>query len=461
MKRLIEKEILEYLNKEDGLPLIILGSRQIGKTYTINQIANQYFKNNHVYLNFMNKDEIYEKLNGKTNPKQIIEIIEFYIKRKLNDNELLIFDEIQEIPSLKTSIKLFVEQKLKYKIICLGSYLANTLINDNYSFPVGKVKIINMYAMNFVEFLMATNNEKYIPLIKSALDNVKKIKTLDHEFLLSLLYDYMLVGGMPAVVESFIKNDNMKEVYELQKDIYNQYRNDLLKYVNSKTNKTNALLIYDNIAKFLSKKNNKYKLSNVESSMKYLNSQNAIKNLLITKIIYKIDNLKNICIPLFNKNKENEFKIYYNDCGFASMNLLLNKSILLEKSNSYANEKGSLCENYVFSQLKMKTEYIYYYSFRGNENIVSKKIIRNKSNTEYEIDCFIEDVNANAIAIEIKFGTKYAKSSINKVMKENNLKYGIVFSSKNFSYDEQTRIYNIPLYAVAFLEFESDRLKFK
>ncbi len=462
MWRKIEINLQKWINNENSLPLFLFGARQVGKTYIVKKIANQYFQNKYIYINFFDRDRYFELLKDKTKPSEIIEIINFVSGKKINDEYLLIFDEIQEMPNIKTSLKLFVEQNYKIKIICLGSYLGNSLNKDNWSIPVGKVERMNLYPLNFEEFLMATSNKQYINIIKQSLINKKRINDTTHKILLELVHDFMIIGGMPSVVNDYINNKDLNKVEELKSNLLKDYKEDIGKYIQNNKDKLKAISIFENINAFLSKQNKKFKLSQLDSNARYLNYESAIKNLELTKIIYKINNLNNVSTLLMNNFKESEFKIYYNDCGFLINSLKLNKYILFSESNElYANIKGSLVENYVISEFWSKTNgnNLYYYSFRGNENNSgNKNYSRNNSNTNYEIDLCTEDNKGNFIPIEIKFGTKFSKKSLKKIIIDNKPKFSIVISSKNFSLDKNTNIYNIPIYASTFIEFQNDRL---
>ena len=204
MERLITKEIIRWKNDRDNFPLFILGARQIGKTFIVKEFAKNTYKNKYIYINFMDKDKYFDYLNGETNPEKILNIIEGISNQKINENWLLIFDEIQEIPSLKTSLKIFVDKNIKIKIICLGSYLGNSL-NDKNSFPVGKIKTLNMFPLNFEEFLMAKNRKDLIEYIKNLLIHKNEVDDIKHELLMDLLYEFWFVGGMPKVLDTYLK----------------------------------------------------------------------------------------------------------------------------------------------------------------------------------------------------------------------------------------------------------------
>ncbi len=448
MKRLINDKLYEWSKSDNNAPLFVVGARQIGKTYSVMHLAENYYKDKYIYINFLDKDEYYKLLKDKTNPNDIIQTIRLISRKNIDESWLIIFDEIQEVEDLKTSLKLFVEYNLKYKIICLGSYLGN-MLNDKSSFPVGKINRIELFPMNFHEFLYATKYDHLIENIKESIATNKPIDGPIHEKLNSLLYDFMIIGGMPRVLYNYINNNNLLETMENKRSLINDYKTDITKYISSNNDKLKCQTLYDNIPVFLSKENNKFKLSSMDKTARYLNYSNAIESLLATKIIYKINNVKTISPPLKMKVNESEFKIYYNDCGFLSANFNINQDILIN-SEEYKDIRGSIAENYILSELvqKIGVSNINYYSFRDS------------SNNMYEIDFCIENNKGQSIPIEIKFGDDNFKTkSLNKLLLNNeSIKVSIVFSSKNFHYDSDRKIYYIPMYAVGFLNFIDNRI---
>ncbi len=447
MKRLINDKLLEWANNDSSCPLFIVGARQIGKTYSVRYLAENYYKDKHIYINFLDRDEYYKALKDKTNPNEIIQTIRIISNKNIDESWLIIFDEIQEVGALKTSLKLFQEYDMHYKIICLGSYLGN-MLNDKSSFPVGKINRIELFPMNFHEFLYASG---YDNLIEPILESIKTHKPIDnaiHDKLNNLLYEFMIVGGMPRVLYYYLKDKNLLEATNNKRDLINDYKTDITKYIEYNSDKLKCQSLYDNIPVFLSKENNKFKLSTMEKTARYLNYSNAIESLLATKIIYKINNLNSINPPLKMRVNESEFKIYYNDCGFLSANFNVNQDILLN-SEEYKDIRGSIAENYILSELvqKVGVSNINYYSFRDS------------SNNMYEIDFCIENNKGQVVPIEIKFGDgSFKTKSLNKLLGLQDIKSSIVFSSKNFFYDNERKVYYIPMYAVGFLDFEDNRI---
>ena len=447
MKRLIMNDLVTWSKKETPKPLFILGSRQIGKTYIVKEFGEQYFTNKYVYFNFLDKSINYDIFKKTTNPMKIIQAIEILTNKRINNESLIIFDEIQEMPNIRSSLKHFVEQKLNYKIICLGSYLGNVL-NDKESFPVGKIDRINMYPMNFEEFLLALNQDDLIKQIKDSINSMKPLtKTVD-EYLNFLLKEFLMVGGMPEAINEYLMHKNYNDSKRINNQLIDDYKSDMIKYIESNSDKTKCIKLFENIPVFLAKENKKYKLSNIDKTARYLNYDVAINTLTTTNIAYKIENLNTFSSPASLHKKESEFKVYYNNPGFISSIFNLNNSILFE-NNEYCNIRGALFENYVLSELvqKISKNNIYYYAFRDHNN------------NPYEIDFCIEDINGDLIPIEVKSSKEFTRKSLVKLNKDKKQKYSIIFSFKELGFDKANTIYKIPLYAIGFLHYEDNRLK--
>ncbi len=461
MKRLIFNELINWNNKKDSLPILLYGARQVGKTYIVNKFAQEFYPGKHIYINFFLDELMNQELQNVTSPAKIISIIENHKNVVLDDTWLLIFDEVQEVPSLKTALKLFVDLNMKYKIICTGSYLGNTLNVKDKSFPVGKVHCWTMYPMNFCEYLMACHKEEYINLIKDSINNLVPLPKFEHQMILDYMHRFMFNGGMPAVVKAQLDGKSESEIRSIKEQIHIGYQNDVSKYLGSASERAKCLSVYENIPTFFSREHNKFKLSQIDSTARYLNYESAIRNLLISKIVYKINNLKKPTIPLMCAQNESQFKLYFNDCGFISYLFRMNMNTFLGDNNQYANQRGAIAENFVINEIisLINNTNLFYYSFRGNEIAQDEKnYIRSNSNTRYEADLIMESSNYKVVPIEIKLGTNYTTSSLNNLMKCKNIDYAIVFSSNNISFDKEKRILNLPLYCAGFLNIELNRI---
>ncbi len=457
MKRLIFNDLIEWKDKPNSLPILIYGSRQVGKTYIIKKFAQEYYKNNHIYINFFEEKELKESLYGETSPKIIIDIIETRLQKHISDDFLIIFDEIQEVPSIKTALKLFVDLGFKQKIICTGSYLANTLNLVDASFPVGKVEIWNMYPMSFKEFLIALGKEEYIPIIQNAVDNLKPIEKHIHQNLMWILREYFYVGGMPEVVQTYIDKGSAYQINKVKEKIYYGYRQDITKYINGVVAKKQCLSIFDEMPKFHARRHNRFILSELDDNARYLNFESSIKNILLSKIVYKVDNLDTLSIPLMLHEKHSSFKLYYNDCGFLPMIYKFTTRELEDKENVRPNQRGAIAENFIYNEFfKINDDSkLNFYTFTNKD--ISDQDSNSKS--VYEINMIIENDINGIVPIEIKYGKEYTTSSLLKIMQHKHVQYGVIFSSNNISYDETNSIINLPLYCAGFLDLTFNRIK--
>ncbi len=457
MKRVIFENLIKWKDKPDSLPILIYGSRQVGKTYIIQKFAKEFYKDKYVYINFFEEKELKEALYGETSPKVIIDIIETKLKVHLADDFLIIFDEVQEVPTLKTALKLFVDLKFKQKVICTGSYLANTLNLIDASFPVGKVEMWNMYPMSFKEFLMAIGKEEYIDLVQEAVNNLKPIDNSVHKNLIRILREFFYTGGMPEVVQTYIDKGSAYEINKVKEKIYYGYRQDITKYMEGVVAKKQCLSIFDEMPTFHARRHNRFVLSELDDNARYLNFESSIKNILLSKIVYKVDNLEKLSIPLFLHEKHSSFKLYYNDWGFLPMLYKFTPRELEDENNARPNQRGSIAENFVFSEFYKVNDdsKLNFYTFQ--EKDISDN--QSNSNTVYEVDMILENDTDGIVPIEIKYGKDYRIASLTRVMKHKRVQYGITFSTNNISYDKETRIINLPLYCAGFLDLTFNRIK--
>ncbi len=466
MKRLIDLKLIEWNKKDDSLPIILFGARQVGKTYSVLNFANTFYKDKYIYINFMSNKDYLERLSNVTTPDVIISEIRNLSKININEDYLLIFDEIQEIPSLKTALKLFVDLNYKYKIICTGSYLGNSFKENNeWPFPVGKVEIWNMYPLNFKEYLLNKKYEKYIDVIQEATNSLKPIPKDIHKLIIDELHNFMFIGGMPQVLDAYLNNSNQQEINQIKQSLLDSYRLDVTRMISNKQDIGKCLTIYDNIQRFLAKKNKKFIMSSIDKSARYDSYQLAIQNLLESKLIYKVENLNKYCVPLNLSSNPSEFKLYFNDCGFIPLVFNLDLNMFKDNDNNiYPNVKGAIAENFIISELQNQTnsKYQYYYSWHGNQNESTKKNYEfNNSNTCYELDLCIENQEAKIIPIEIKYGKMFSTNSLKRIIETNKPPYGIIFSSNNINYDTQANVFELPLYCISFLDLSLNRIKLK
>ena len=428
MYRNIIEKLKDWKDSPHRKPLILMGARQVGKTHIANIFGNEYY-DNVCYVMFEGNDRA-ESCFENFDTNEIINRLENYKKQKISkNNTLIIFDEVQNSKKALTSLKFFLEENNDYHIIALGSLLGVATHREKFSFPVGKVDMLNMYPLGFDEFLKATNNDFLLDKIESSFLNNKKLDDTYHYDAINLYRTYLFTGGMPEAVKLYIDEKNYTLISIKLKEIIKAYLSDMGKY-NRESEMGKAQLIYKNVSVQLAKENKKFKYSLINKNARARDYEEALEWLElsgITKKIYRLDHIK---LPLNAYEDLNDFKVYMNDVGI----LVAISDIEYEDiyyKNEYLNDfMGGLTENYVFNELK-KENNLYYYS---NENT--------------EID-FITRINRDIIPIEVKSREHTKSKSLNKYMEKYNPKYGIRISEKNFGFENNIK--SIPLYAVYLL----------
>lgn len=426
MYRKIEQDLLKW-KQNSKMPLMLIGARQTGKTYILEKFAKENFKN-YIYINLEKEKDISEIFDETIDPTEIIQKIE--ILKKINfdvDDTLLFLDEIQVNENAITSLKYFCESEKNYKIVCAGSLLGVKINRFHSSFPVGKVTIKYLYPMTFEEFLIASNEEKLIEEIKDHYKSNTPLVTSLHNYALNLYKKYLILGGMPAVINNYFNNDSdiTKVDFEISEQIITSYLADMNKYTENTESIKNSK-IYNAIPKELARENNTFKYSIVDKDARKIRYESSLDWLLASNMILKCNKTEKPESPLKAYINTDKFKIYLSDCGLLrTLSNIDYDEILLDKNEMY---KGVLTENYVAIEFKEKFKELYYYTFE-----------------KYEID-FLIKLNGDIIPVEVKSGRRNTSKSLNEYIKKYNPKYSIRISSKNFGMENNIK--SVPLYAV-------------
>ena len=431
MKRKIYQELLNWKNTNIEKPLMIIGARQIGKTYIINEFCKNEFKE-YVYINLLEQTEIVKIFKEEINTAEKFKRMKIYLDKDINlENTIIFFDEIQESEELISALKYFNESEEPFKIICAGSLLGVKLKRMHSSFPVGKVKLINMHPMDFEEFLIANNSESLRDEIVNCYKNNIPMDPVLHEKALNLYRLYLCVGGMPESVNNLIINDKdiLKYDRSIVEDIYQSYLNDMNKYVANKFEANKIEAIYKSIPSQLGNQSNKFQYGKISSNARKRDYETALDWLLSSTMVYKCPILKKPEIPPLGFIIDDYFKLYLSDVGIL-LNMLQIKynDIILDNLLQY---KGIIAENYVAAQLVANDIQLIYW----------------ESGNQAEID-FILYNDDGIIPIEVKADDNVGSQSLNVYMKRFNPKYAIRISTKNFGFKNNIKL--VPLYA-AFL----------
>ena len=428
MKRKIYQELLDWKKTGMKKPLMIIGARQIGKTYIVNEFCNNEF-DNYVYINLLEHSEIVKIFKEEISTSEKYKRMKIYLNNDIDvKNTIIFFDEIQESEELIRSLKYFNEIPEPFKIICAGSLLGVKLKRMHSSFPVGKVKMINMHPMDFEEFLCANGNQILVDEIKNCYINNKPMDPVLHNKSIDLYRLYLCVGGMPEAINNLISNndDILKFDKSIIENIYQSYLNDMNKYITNKFEASKIESIYKSIPSQLGNQSNKFQFGKISSNSRKRDYETALNWLLSSTMVLKCSILNKVEIPPLGFIIEDHFKLYLSDVGIL-LNMLQIKysDILLDNLLIY---KGIITENYVATQLVANKIPLIYW----------------ESGNEAEVD-FILYNDDGIIPIEVKSNDNITSKSLNVFMKRYNPKYAIRISTKNFG--NENHIKSIPLYA--------------
>ena len=435
MKRKIYNELIKWKKEDINTPLMVVGARQIGKTYTIDEFCKNEFTN-YIYINLLNNKEIIEIFKENINTEEKIKKMELSLGHTIDyENTIIFFDEIQESEELISALKFFCESKVSYKIICAGSLLGVKINRFHSSFPVGKVRIINMYPMNFEEFLWAMDYEIAIPEIKRCYQENVKMSDSIHEKLLNYYRMFLCVGGMPRMVLSLKETQKILEVDKsIASNIYKEYLMDMNKYVTNVTEGIKNETIYNSIPSQLANLSNKFQYGKINNNARKRDYETSLDWLISSKMVLRSNLVKKVEIPLKAYIDDDYFKLYLSDIGLlVSILEIRYNDIMLNKEFMY---KGVLAENYVATELIHNYETLYYW----------------QSENKAEID-FLINAKDGIIPIEVKANTNNNSKSLNLYMEKYKPSFAIRISSKNFGFENNIK--SVPLYATFCIsEFE-------
>ncbi len=346
MKRLAEEALKTWSSKKKLKPLLLMGARQVGKTWLMKNLGSEQFKNL-IYINF-EKDQSYRNLfDSDLNTNRIVETLALLTNQNVVDGEtLLIFDEIQEAPNALTSLKYFAEDRPNLHVIAAGSLLGVTL--DRGSFPVGKVEFLTIRPMSFGEFLSATGNESLLKLLVQ--HNFEIISALRDKFI-QALRTYYIVGGMPEAVSVFAEgNANFADVKQIQKAILNSYMQDFAKHAPAILI-PKIISVWDGLVSQLAKENKKFVYGLLKSGARARDFEDAIDWLVNYGLVYKIHAVNKLAFPLHAYKDLKSFKLYALDVGLFSNMANLSPNIVLDNDAFFQEFKGSLTEQFVQQEL--------------------------------------------------------------------------------------------------------------
>ena len=426
MRRFALEKLKKWKDSESRKPLIIRGARQVGKTWLMKEFGRECFENV-AYVNFDSNVRMKGVFEGQIDIERIILAIEIETGVTIErENTLLIFDEIQEVPRALSSLKYFYENAPEYAIVAAGSLLG-VAMHKKTSFPVGKVDFMDLYPLNFQEFLCALGEERYVDILQGKdtdMVNTFKDKYIDR------LREYYYVGGMPEVVQTYVDTRNFKKVRELQKNLINYYQQDFSKHAEMNL-VTRLNLVWNSIPMQLAKENKKYIYGQVREGARAKDFELAIQWLLDCGLIHKVQRINKPSLPLKAYMNLNAFKVFLLDIGLLIAMTDLDVKVILEGNKIFTEFKGALTEQYVLQQLISENGVMpYYYS---------------ATNSQGEID-FVVQGKTSVIPIEVKAEENLRAKSLKAFCDKYSPKFAVRTSMSD--YRKQDWMTNIPLYNI-------------
>ena len=421
MERNAIQKLIEWKNSEERKPMVLKGARQVGKTWLMKEFGKNYY-NNYVYFNFDEEEELNSIFKTNKNPQRIIELLSMIAGEKIEaDGTLIIFDEIQECPEALNALKYFKEKANNYHVIAAGSLLG-TLLAQPKSYPVGMVNLLDIYPLTFDEFLSATDTALYV--YYSSIQKEQQIEEIFHNRLLEAYNYYLIIGGMPECVASWVKYKDPARISQIQHELIEVYENDFSKH-NGKVNSGRILMVFRSIVQQLAKPNEKFMYGAVREGARARDFEEAIEWLVSAGMLVRVYNVSKTEHPLTAFDKTDQFKLFLFDTGLLKhMAGLDNSAILLKADYQF---KGPLTENYVLQQLRGQFEIDpRYYSDKNSE-----------------ID-FVVQNGTEIIPMEVKGGEDKSAPAFKKYILNNQPGHAIRYSKRGYRRDGL--ITNMPLY---------------
>jgi len=429
LKRKIDEYLINWKNDPDKKPLIVRGARQVGKTESIKRFASKYYENV-ININFV-EEPVYKNIfaDGYKTSDIIKNISRIDTTKRFTPYKtLLFFDELQDFPDMATALKFFKIDG-RFDVICSGS-----LLGLNYkkieSNSVGYKIDYEMTSLDFEEFLWANgySNDVIEDMLKHMCE-LRPFNDVDMVVFNNLFLDYCILGGMPSVVSLYIENKTFEKTFELQKQLIQDYKEDIRKYVDG-LDQTRILNVFNHVAPQLAKENKKFQITKVAKGARFSNYKGCIEWLKDSGIV-------NICygmnfpeLPLKGNYDENKYKLYFFDTGLLVAQLDEESHFDLRANKNLGVYKGALYENIVAEALVKQGYSLYYYK---------------REDSSLEQDFFVRDIDS-LIPIEVKATSGSAKS-LNVLItsdKYPDIKYGIKFTKGNIGYSR--KIYTFPYF---------------
>ena len=426
MERTVLQQLSKWKRRSDRKPLILNGARQVGKTWAIREFARREYAKE-AYIICRKNDLVEEVFKKDFDIDRIIRSLRAISGVDISPADtLIILDEVQEIPEAIESLKYFCENAPEYHIAVAGSMLGISL-HAGVSFPVGKVNVIDVYPMNFEEFLMALGENEAYKVLKS---HDFETTNLLHEKYVDLLRQYYYVGGMPEAVKKYVETGALNEVRRIQNEILQGYELDFSKHA-PREQVERIRMVWRSVPSQLFKDNKKFIYGALRTGARAKDFEMSLQWLQDAGLIYKVPRCTKPALPLDIYQDFSAFKIYILDTGLLGAMVKTTAEQVLINNGIFTEYKGGMSEQYVLQQLiSQGAEPIYYYS---------------ADNSRLEID-FVIQYNGSLLPIEVKAGTNVRANSLSNMLRDNEGLRAVRFSMLPFT--RQGQLTCVPLYAL-------------
>lgn len=429
MERFALEELKKWKENPDRKPLVLMGARQVGKTWLMREFGRLFYKNV-AYVSFYNNSAMKNLFESDYDINRLISYLSIEVGFAIEkENTLIILDEIQNAPKAFESLKYFCEEAREYHIMAAGSLLGVAL-HQGVSYPVGKVDLLNLYPLNFREYLCAVNEKALSAALLS-----KDFSLIDGfaEKYIYHLKNYYYVGGMPEVVKNFALHGDYNEVRQIQKNILVQYKGDFGKHAGA-NELPRINMVWDSIPMQLAKENRKFFFGKMKKGARSSEFEVAIQWLLDSGLVHKVSRVNEPHVPLSAYKDFSAYKLFVLDVGLLCAMSELDAKSIIDGNTLFVEFKGALTEQYVQQELVASTPYTAYYY--GSEKAT------------FEQDFLIQK-NNSIVPIEVKAETNVRSQSLKAFYEKYKPNLSVRFSL--LPYKRQDWMVNIPLYAVCLL----------
>lgn len=435
MQRKIYSQMAKWKESKDRKPLMIMGPRQVGKTYSTIRFAKDNF-NNYVLFNFQESKSLHRIFDGDLEPSRLLRELSAYSQETITEDTLIVFDEIQECDRAVTSLKYFYEQMPEQPVISTGSLLGLIVgcadgeegKNDEgkRSFPVGKVEQLQMNPLDLEEYAWATGRKDLSDTIRLHFNEMSKMPL--HEKAIDMYREYLAVGGMPEAVVSFVNTKDPNIVITVQRGLNDSLIGDISKHAGSSDTVVRTLRTWNSMVSQLMKDNLKFQYSKISKGGRSSQYSTSVDWLVAARMVNRCDMITEPTSPLSGFVDTSAFRLFMSDTGIlCSKAEVPFKTVLSGRASD--RFRGVMAENYVSQALTSNGLKTYYWN----------------PDQYTEVDFMIQDSDGCAVPIEVKSGDRTNSKSLSKLRKQYSPRSSIRLSSKNFGYEDG--LYSIPLYA--------------